>query len=331
MSSTTGSRRAGSSSRCPAPSPRRGASPAATSSVTPAPPPSITACALARLGAPLATLRPMRDLTNRALDTATALGASYADVRVIRRIEESINIKSTRVEGVQSGETEGFGVRVLVDGAWGFAASHHLSTAEADRVAAEAVRIAKASATALRTPSCSTTAAGQRPVRDARRGGPVRGPARSQDRRPPGRRPRDERGQGHRVHGEPLLRPARVEDLRRERRQLHRAGHHPHRRGPRGQRDRGRRAPAPQLPRQRRAVGVRRLRVRARHGPRGATPSASRARPSSCSARRRCPRARARSCSTRASCTCRSTRAAATRPSSTGPSAPRPATPARAS
>jgi TldD protein len=92
----------------------------------------------------------MRDLTSRALDTATALGASYADVRVIRRIEESINIKSTRVEGVQSGETEGFGVRVLVDGAWGFAASHHLSTGEADRVAAEAVRIAKASATALR-------------------------------------------------------------------------------------------------------------------------------------------------------------------------------------
>ena len=94
----------------------------------------------------------MRDLTDRALDTATALGATYADVRVIRRIEESINIKSTRVEGVQSGETEGFGVRVLVDGAWGFAASHHLSTGEADRVAAEAVRIAKASATALRNP-----------------------------------------------------------------------------------------------------------------------------------------------------------------------------------
>jgi TldD protein len=94
----------------------------------------------------------MRDLTGRALDTATALGATYADIRVIRRLEESINIKSTRVEGVQSGESEGFGVRVLVDGAWGFAASHHLSTAEADRTAAEAVRIAKASATALRHP-----------------------------------------------------------------------------------------------------------------------------------------------------------------------------------
>jgi TldD protein len=94
----------------------------------------------------------MHDITGRALDTATALGASYADIRVVRRLEESITIKSARVEGVQSGETEGFGVRVIVDGAWGFAASHHLSTAEADRVAAEAVRIARASATAVRRP-----------------------------------------------------------------------------------------------------------------------------------------------------------------------------------
>src|SRR6476619_1156593 len=92
----------------------------------------------------------MRDLTLRALDTASARGAGYADIRVIRRLEESISIKSGRVEGVASGESEGFGVRVLVDGAWGFASSHLLTTAEADRVAAEAVRIARASATALR-------------------------------------------------------------------------------------------------------------------------------------------------------------------------------------
>jgi TldD protein len=94
----------------------------------------------------------MRDLTGRALDTATALGATYVDVRVVRRLEESINVKSARVEGVSSGESEGFGVRVVVDGGWGFAASHHLSTGEADRVAAAAVRIARASATAIRNP-----------------------------------------------------------------------------------------------------------------------------------------------------------------------------------
>ena len=92
----------------------------------------------------------MSDLTDRALDTASAQGAGYADARVVRRLEESISIKSGRVEGVASGESEGFGVRVLVDGAWGFASSHILTAAEADRVAAEAVRIARASATALR-------------------------------------------------------------------------------------------------------------------------------------------------------------------------------------
>jgi TldD protein len=94
----------------------------------------------------------LRDLTDRALNTAQVLGASYADVRVVRRREESISIKTGKVEGVALGETEGFGVRVLVGGAWGFASSHDLELAEADRVAALAVRIAKASATALRRP-----------------------------------------------------------------------------------------------------------------------------------------------------------------------------------
>ena len=95
----------------------------------------------------------MRDLTERALDTATSLGASYADVRIVRRHEESIAIKTGRVEGVASNESEGFGIRVLLDGAWGFASSYVLTGAEADRVAGEAVRIARASATALREPA----------------------------------------------------------------------------------------------------------------------------------------------------------------------------------
>src|SRR5215213_2189493 len=94
----------------------------------------------------------MRDLTDRALDTASQLGATYADVRVVRRRDESIAVKSGRVEGVAMGESDGFGVRVLVDGAWGFAASDTLDLAEADRVGALAVRIAKASSTALRNP-----------------------------------------------------------------------------------------------------------------------------------------------------------------------------------
>ncbi len=94
----------------------------------------------------------MRTITDRSLDTAASLGATYADARVVRRREESIAIKSGQVEGVASGESEGFGIRVLVEGAWGFASSHRLELGEADRIAGEAVRIARASATALRNP-----------------------------------------------------------------------------------------------------------------------------------------------------------------------------------
>ncbi len=94
----------------------------------------------------------MRDLTDRALDTAASLGATYADARVVRRLEESITVKSGRVEGVSSGETEGIGIRVVVDGAWGFAATHRLDAAAIDRIAGQAVRIARASATAIRRP-----------------------------------------------------------------------------------------------------------------------------------------------------------------------------------
>jgi TldD protein len=88
----------------------------------------------------------MRDVVLRALDTARVRGAAYADVRVVHHRSQSISVRMHNVEGLVLDESLGFGVRVLVDGYWGFAASNHLSTAEADRVAAEAVRIARASA-----------------------------------------------------------------------------------------------------------------------------------------------------------------------------------------
>ena len=94
----------------------------------------------------------MSDLARRALDTAAHLGASYADVRIVRRKEQSANVKSGRVDGLSLSETEGFGVRVLVDGAWGFASSWRTDGPEADRVAALAVRIAGASARQARRP-----------------------------------------------------------------------------------------------------------------------------------------------------------------------------------
>lgn len=88
----------------------------------------------------------MSDLARRALDTASSLGASFADVRIVRRREQSAIVKSGRVDGLSLGETEGFGIRVLVDGAWGFASSGRMDGPEIDAVAGLAVRIARATA-----------------------------------------------------------------------------------------------------------------------------------------------------------------------------------------
>ena len=87
-----------------------------------------------------------RDLAGRALDTARVRGATYADVRFVRRIVEGALVKNARLETIDRGDTFGFAVRAIADGAWGFAASQVTTAAEADRVAALAVELAKASA-----------------------------------------------------------------------------------------------------------------------------------------------------------------------------------------
>jgi TldD protein len=87
-----------------------------------------------------------RDLARRALDTARKRGASYADVRFVRRDEENALVKNGRLESADRLDSFGFGVRAIADGAWGFAASQVVTADEADRVAALAVEIAKASA-----------------------------------------------------------------------------------------------------------------------------------------------------------------------------------------
>ena len=88
----------------------------------------------------------MKDLTDRALNLAQVKGASYADMRIARRENQEVVVKNGNVEALSIGQSQGFGVRVIVDGAWGFAASSLLSAPEVERVTALAVQIARASA-----------------------------------------------------------------------------------------------------------------------------------------------------------------------------------------
>ncbi|MEV0974002.1 TldD/PmbA family protein [Microtetraspora glauca] len=92
----------------------------------------------------------MREITDRALDTAASAGADYADVRVVRRVEESVTVRTGRVESIASDESQGVGVRVFAYGAWGFAATHRYDADAIDRAADEAVRLAKGAAPSLR-------------------------------------------------------------------------------------------------------------------------------------------------------------------------------------
>jgi TldD protein len=82
----------------------------------------------------------------RVLDTTASLGAEYADVRFGETREEHIEVRNGVVSSLSDGESAGFSVRVLVDGAWGFASSADINAAEFDRVADLAVNIARASA-----------------------------------------------------------------------------------------------------------------------------------------------------------------------------------------
>jgi TldD protein len=88
----------------------------------------------------------MKDLEARVLNMTQTRGASYADVRVVNRLYQNIVVKNGKVEAVEQNESQGFGVRVIVDGAWGFASSSSMEWADVDRVVQQAIAIAKASA-----------------------------------------------------------------------------------------------------------------------------------------------------------------------------------------
>jgi TldD protein len=92
------------------------------------------------------------DIVRRALDAAKKAGATYADVRLVRRRSESVSTREDRVERVDATETYGVGVRVIAAGAWGFAATSRAEPKEAERVARRAVDTAKANASVLKNP-----------------------------------------------------------------------------------------------------------------------------------------------------------------------------------
>jgi TldD protein len=88
----------------------------------------------------------VRDLCATAVDTATAAGAEYADARVVLQRNQLIATKNGRVDRMTDAESQGIGVRVLVNGAWGFACDRRLTDDGARDAALRACTFARAAA-----------------------------------------------------------------------------------------------------------------------------------------------------------------------------------------
>ncbi len=88
----------------------------------------------------------MKDLAARVLNMAQMRGASYADVRMVNRTIQTIAVKNGQIQELGQTESQGFGVRVIADGAWGFASSSRDEYADVDAAVNRALQNARASA-----------------------------------------------------------------------------------------------------------------------------------------------------------------------------------------
>jgi TldD protein len=88
----------------------------------------------------------------QAVQAARTAGANYAEVRLERREESRIQIEDGDLRGLVAGTETGFCVRVLVDGAWGFASSNDLAAGSWRDAISRSVALARSTARHIKTP-----------------------------------------------------------------------------------------------------------------------------------------------------------------------------------
>ncbi|HSR10622.1 MAG TPA: TldD/PmbA family protein, partial [Thermodesulfobacteriota bacterium] len=87
----------------------------------------------------------MKDWMLKAIDLARVKKADYADVRLVHRHTEEIAVKDGRLDAWTKDEDIGFGIRVLFQGAWGFASSSKVTAREMERTLNRAWKMARES------------------------------------------------------------------------------------------------------------------------------------------------------------------------------------------
>jgi len=93
-----------------------------------------------------------KKLADTAIFTAKQNGASYSDIRICKYRNQSINTSDERIRSISDSDNLGFGVRVLINGTWGFASSAFVNEAEVVKVTKLACEISKANSILQRIP-----------------------------------------------------------------------------------------------------------------------------------------------------------------------------------
>ncbi|HVZ16633.1 MAG TPA: DNA gyrase modulator, partial [Terriglobales bacterium] len=88
----------------------------------------------------------MKDIGNWVLNLCNSRGVQYAEARIVDERQRALATKNGKIGTASDSESLGLGVRVLADGAWGFAATEDLTQAGVETAAAQALEIARASA-----------------------------------------------------------------------------------------------------------------------------------------------------------------------------------------
>ena len=88
----------------------------------------------------------MNHIAEWALNLAAQRGASYADARIVDDRGRALATRNGKLAHASDSESLGMGIRVIADGAWGFAASDDLSRTRVEDTTAQAVAIARAAA-----------------------------------------------------------------------------------------------------------------------------------------------------------------------------------------
>jgi TldD protein len=86
-----------------------------------------------------------QELANLAVTLIKQSGCEYGDIRLCTYRTQNLTASDRSLKNLSDNISSGFGVRVLLDGAWGFAASHRKTPEEVTRIVNLAVEIAKGS------------------------------------------------------------------------------------------------------------------------------------------------------------------------------------------